>query len=374
LEKRRRILLVVGFALACLLWSYADLSPLVTIRPASEETPERIVRVHGDGWKALLDEAEAASRGEGPGAWRCGPDQEDYSIVRRIFFRPTEGPIPQIADHLPGHVGDMVVLEIGSGEAVRRFELRRWEIDGDDFGFGSGISATEPPRAFFRPFRAFVPWILLVTLAAYVLLPRPKRGDDEMVYGLGTIVASDFAGLLLFVPFFALPLLIVGGTVQAITGPWFFVVIFWAFSAFGLWILAHVAWAAGYALRLEEEGLAVRSDGRWTTFPFREMERFGPAVRRSPRWLRTLLIVGALFGRGGAAGAAAMGATQETPGLAIRLPGGRTLYVWTSSPLGALVIGGADGLPGALRAAGVKETEELSVYTGLGRGHLVGGS
>jgi hypothetical protein len=375
MENLRRLFLFGFFALAFLSYQFVDLSPLVRLDlvEAEDDAPENIAEVSGTEWERFFSRAVGGFEGNGDWAWRCGPDQEDSGISRRLYFKPREELIPEILEMLPPD-GGALGLALGLGDQRIVIEARRWVGDGDSFVFGAGYSGLRPPDRFFRPFRGLLPWFLLLGVSLYLIWPAPKQSPKALVYARSRIILGDVVGLLLFSTFFFLPLLIVGSTTRAVFGVPVFTLIFWALAAFGVLIASHGTFYSVYAIEVEPEAIRIRTDSGWKSYAFADMKNYGPAMRQSPRWLRILLALAALTGRGGAAGAAALGATSSAPGIAVGLKDGRTLCVWGATPLGTPIIKGAEAIPKALNAAGVPETGEVFTYTGLGRGHVVGSS
>ena len=72
----------------------------------------------------------------------------------------------------------------------------------------------------FYPLRKFSPWLALIGLAAYIFLPRQKRGPGAIHYAWWRILLGDFAGFLLAFFFFSLPILIAGSSLQVIGSTW----------------------------------------------------------------------------------------------------------------------------------------------------------
>ncbi|MCB9832781.1 MAG: hypothetical protein H6807_09925 [Planctomycetes bacterium] len=368
MEALRRVLVVVLVIAGVWAFFLADLSPLVSVRPETRPPRgnERIVPVSGPDWRVFLATVDEAAFGRGPEAWRAGPEQ-DYmsSVARKLFYRPDEGPFAGIVPDLERPYG-FVLLELDG----RRYVLQRITLADDDFQFGSGYASIAPPDRFFRPWRRWSPWLLGAALLAYLILPWPRREAGLIAHARWRVVMSDLLSLLLFLPFFALPFFIIGGSVQTFTVGWPLLIGLWTIAALGLWAFWLAAWSSGFALRIEEDGLGLRSFGSWRRFAWSEMESFGPAVRRSPGWMRALGVLAALSGRSG--GAATMLATSSSyGGLAIRLRDQHTLLLWICTPLGAPTLDGAEELPIALRRAGIAEFEEPLIHEGFGRGLLV---
>ncbi len=367
MERLRRLVFVVLLAAGVWCFFHADLSPLVTVAP--ERRPPRgvdeIHPVRGADWAAFLAEVDEAAAGRGPEAWRCGPEQEGYGISRRLFYRPDEGPFAAIAAGLPKPWGVARLEHQG-----RIYDLQRVTIQHDDFQFGSGYSSLAPPDRFFRPWRFLSPWLMAAALLAYIAISWPRRAPGDIAHARWRVVMSDLLSTLLFLPFFALPFFIIGGALQTIVVGWPLLIGLWFMAALGLWAFYLAAWSSALAVRVGDDGLMIRSFADWKSFPFAAMCDFGPAIRKSPRWMRVLGVLAAFSGRSGG-GAAMLSSSLEYGGLAIRLSAGQVLFLWICTPLGAPTMEGAERIPEALRAAGLAEFEEPLVHVGFGRGLLV---
>jgi hypothetical protein len=355
-ELLRRIVLLAG-VLACL-WLALDAETprLVTIDHLTERdrVPEKSLTVAGGEWERFLDEVSDGAEGRGNWSWRRSPERLDWTPPVPLFFRPGEPMIEAIVDEIPEK--GSLALELRRGGRLDRFAVSRWTGDLDDFQFGS-FSNVEPPDEFFRPLRKFALWPFLAALILYVVLPWPRRSPETVAYGRARVVAGDVLGTGLFALFFAMPLLILGGASPALLNAPGFVAVFWFLALFGVAILVVNAWGSSFAVVAEETGLRVRGLRGWRSHAFADMESFGPHVTKNPRWVNVLLVLAAVFGRGGAAGGAALGATYASHGIAIRLRSGDRLILRITDAMGGEALSGASRVIEALEAAGVRGEE-----------------
>lgn len=356
MERARRALLLAGVAAAALAFFHADFSPLLRLGPASDRDVARLepfVPPPGDG-DALLSRVAAASAGTGPDAWRRAPD--GYGPQRPVFFRPDEADVAALAAALPRTPGDRLIAA-GPGRAAMR--IGWWLADADDLTLGAGLAGVEPPARFYRPARRFAPWLLLAGVLLYAFLPRARRNPEVLVWSRPRIVLGDLLGAGLFALFFALPLAIVGAVAPALTTFAVLTAILWGLALFGLWIVAAGARAAGFGVRIEAHGIAIRTDGPFELQRFVDLESYAPATLRPPRWFRGLLALAAFSGRGGASGAAALAATSATHGIVLRRRDGGEIRLWLGRTGGGVGIPGAERIPAALSAAGVRRGEPV---------------
>jgi hypothetical protein len=272
---RRGILLAcVGLALGTA--KFAALKPLVTLQTIDFAGEQRDVRtwteegarlkglplaeyiaektkgastdVSGPAWAALFAGLRAADANEGDArTWleRAPADERRWGFSNKsYFFRPEEAPVAAIAGKL-ARDADRVYVEMRRGETVEYLRAELHVFSGDDFHFGSGFShMPKPPASFLFPYRRYSGLIALLGLAAYLFLPRHKKEKGAIFYPAWRNALGDFAAFLLIVPFFALPFLIVGGTVQAVTQGWMLCLIFWPLALLGVWLLRIMAWYA----------------------------------------------------------------------------------------------------------------------------------
>jgi hypothetical protein len=279
-----------------------------------------------------------------------------------VFFRPDEPPLEVLAGRLRNRFDRAVLaLERKGGETLYFEALYRTYSD-EDFHFGSGFSSLpKPPPGFLNPYRKHSLWILLAGLVFYAALPRPKRQRGSIHYAGWRVILGDFASLLLFVPFFSLPIFIVGGTVQAFTRGWIFLLILWPFALTGAWMLQEMARLASFEIRIRDDGLDILARGKTRSVLFSDLAFFRPLVLRPPRWLIALTWLSALAGRGGArSGAAGRGillGSAAYGGLGFFYKDGSSVNVWVTDQMGTSALKNARRIADGLDRAGVRRIE-----------------
>lgn len=168
----------------------------------------------GPEWDTFLrsiDELQQGLRNEL--SWRTSPDPLAGGGVRRyVFFRPDEEPMRGVLDKLAAGGGVTYVSFSRPGSDLHyRVDRRTWTRR--DFRPGTGFGGRPaPPAPLLYPFRTFGVLSALAGLAFYVLLPGPRRDGAASGPSVGEVAALG-VGLVLFV----VPLLAVGGSVQALT-------------------------------------------------------------------------------------------------------------------------------------------------------------
>ena len=337
------------------------------------------LQVSGHDWERFFMAARAASGGKPPDrSWarRIPADERHYGFTdETVFFRPGEPPVREIAGRFKAD-NDRAYLVLEAAGVPAYLEITYHIYSSDDFHFGSGFSRMpKPPAAFLYPYRRTSLWILIVGLGAYLLLPRRKKSPNAIEYAAWRNILGDFASFLLIVPFFFLPLLIVGGSVQALTQGWMLCLVLWPLGMMGVWLLRTMAWYAGYRILLEDAGLILESGGLSVPVRYADIIASRPLVLMPPRWLVRLSFLAAMSGRGaarvGAAGRAFLLAGSEYGGLGLTLKDKSEVYIWVTDAMGSSALKNAKGLVKRLAAAGIpvaKEPETLrSVAVPTGR-------
>ncbi len=162
--------------------------------------------------------------------WRTSPREGDETR-RHVFFRPDEEPLGTVLDRVAAGGGTTYVsFSRPGGDRHYRVDRRTWTRQ--DFRPGAGFGgAPTPPASLLYPFRTFGWLLALAGLAFYLLLPGPK---GAMVAPSVGEVAALGASLALF----AVPLLAVGGSVQALTRGLALAAPCWILGAAGVHVFA----------------------------------------------------------------------------------------------------------------------------------------
>jgi len=122
-----------------------------------------------------------------------GRGKSPSGISRRIFPRMKSGDIPRRNRRPDG------VLEVS-------YQI----YDSDAFGFGSGFTGSpEPPTRFLYPLRKISfgslssAWCSISSCPGRSIVPGHLLSDLRVILG-------DFASMILFVPFFGIPIFVIG--------------------------------------------------------------------------------------------------------------------------------------------------------------------
>jgi alpha-D-ribose 1-methylphosphonate 5-triphosphate synthase subunit PhnG len=401
MELTRRWVLLMGAALAVWTAKMASVTPLFTVRAVDfaesqknesrwtdrgqflaqlpldryvqEKTKGATLDVSGEAWTRFLGDVLAAGRGrKSEKAWtsRVAADDLRWTLTPyRVFFRPDEEPLREIAAKF-SEDEQRRYLVFDEGGRPSYLEVSFQVYDPDDFGFGSGFGGTpEPPTRFLYPFRKFSLWIALLGLAIYVLLPRPKRRPEAVYYQTWRVILGDFASMILFVPFFAVPIFVIGGSIQALTMAWPLVLMMWPLAFVGIWLLRMGAWYASYELFVTTGGIELSTYKERRLFPFADMTYLQPIVVKPPRWLVIASWFAVLAGRGrariGAAGRALMLGGSASNGIGVGLKDGSSAFFWVTDQMGGKALKNAERMIDALEKAGIPRKDKPKVIAGI---------
>ena len=169
----------------------------------------------GRRWDRLLGEIDLASGKTAGGGTSKEAGLSKPRRLRYVFFRSDEEPLADVQDKLAQGGGTTYVSISRPGEDHHyRVDRRTWSRR--DFRPGAGFTGDpQPPARLLYPFRYGGILLVLSGLALFVLLPGRLPGSKRGPTALET--AALAGGLVLF----ALPLVVVGGSVQAFTrAPW----------------------------------------------------------------------------------------------------------------------------------------------------------
>ncbi len=396
---RRRILLFCVVTGICLVM-YASLEPTVSVRAIDfasrqkgefgfgeqvaylkqlpldayieEKIRDRHTIVSGDQWSSFFRDALAVSRGERlPKQWASRITRDDLkSSYRpcRVYFAPDEPPLSELQETFRITPGEPHYLILQDDSQRQFLEVTYHVYRSDAVTFGSGF-IDAPSTRFHFPLRRIGYMVLVCGGLVYVLLPRKKRAPDVICFAHWTMIFGDIASLLLFLPFFFLPMLISGGVVQAITLGWFITLVLWPMSMLGAWLLMVMAIYASYEIHVLDDGLEVFNGHHRTFYRFEEMSYLQPLSLRFPAWLTMLMAVAALTSRGAnqarLAGQTLIVGSAQSDGMSIGFKDGSAVYLWISNQMGSKVLKNAQRLPQVLQAAGVGLVEEVKVVSAL---------
>ncbi|MFC2157546.1 hypothetical protein ACFLT9_06885 [Acidobacteriota bacterium] len=402
MEMWRRIILVFSFLLAVVFYKWASLQPVLVVEAVdfakeqtklgrwterdqylaqlpfgefvNEVTKDKTLAVYGVEWESFFAGVIAASLGK-PGAgkeWlrRIPEDQRDRDFsARSLFFHRGDPPLDQVFQSFVHGMDDMY-LALSRGDQMDYLHITYHVFNHEDFQYGSGFSGNKPPIFMFNPLRPFSLWILLAGLLFYIFWPVPKREEGAIFYPRWRLIFGDFVALLFTGAFFTLPILVVGGTLQAFTLGLPLMSFFLIMSGLGIWMLWVLCTYAGFSVMVRPDRLDFTTLDGGETIPFRNIEFFQPLVAKPPRWLVILMWLGAFASRGsgqvGQFGRAMILSGTSYSGLNLKLKDGTSRYLWISDQMGGQALKAAEKIPEALEGAGISMEEEPKVIKAIG--------
>lgn len=150
-----------------------------------------------------------------------------------VFFRQDEEPMPAVLDRL-GAGGGVTYISISRPGEDRHYRVDRRAWTRKDFRVGHGFGGRPAPPAFLLyPFRVLGLGSIFAGIALFALLPGSRRAGA----GTGPRLL-EFLSLAAGLTLFAAPLILVGGSVQALTrAPWLTIAC-WALAAIGVHFFA----------------------------------------------------------------------------------------------------------------------------------------
>ncbi len=336
-------------------------------------TEDNLIELEGEKWGNFVNQAGATVEGQIPGEWRKRiiAEQMERGFSRYVFFRPDEAPVSLLIEQI-GASSFPVYLkgQTSAGGEPLYFRMNFITISHDDFSPGSGYRGLyEPPPAFFRPLRPYSYIFFLAGLLLYLFLPRPHRGPEDMAYSSSSVIGMDLASVILFIPFFGLPLFIIGGSVQSLTVFLPGTLAFWIIAILALWLVYISSWYASFALAVDEKNLVLSHYGGESRIPWNDIEYFQPAEKRAPRWLMILALLAMVSARSsasqvGTASRATMLFSSVTYGYRLHHRSGNWMDIWLTNSMGGPVLNGSEKLEAFLQKAGIDKSPDVAMdYT-----------
>jgi hypothetical protein len=277
-----------------------------------------------------------------------------------VYVRQRDLPSPGLLTGLPD--GEARYAALANGTWVKAVAVR---LSSSDFTLGASLYG--PPHALVYPLRNLFFPLLGLAVLLYILLPWPYRSGDIIAYDRWRVVLGDIAGLMLTVTFVAMPFLITSNSALAVTEYWGLTLVFWLIGLLGLWAVQVGISAGGLQIMVLADRLVRMTAWRREEYMWADMALVQPAIQIPPKWLITASWLAALSGRRGS-GAALLGAQSETQGFRITMKDGQFVHIWLTDQMGAVMMRGAQSLPGAMAAAGVPMSTESVTVRGMSVG------
>lgn len=278
--------------------------------------------------------------------------------IRRLVFGEKEEPLATLMARK--HPGEEVILSLASGASKQHLMVYYSEAP---YLVGLGGSLFGIPEAFSYPLRHYWYLVLAVVFLIYILLPWPQEAESVCAYKRWQVILGDFASCLLYGMFMAMPLLIVGSAISAVTTWVWFTAIFWAIAALGLCALWWSYFYASYRIHMLDDRLIFTCPQGVRSVKFEEMTSIESVRCVPPKWLIVLSFILALSGKG--AGRALLLATSSAGGCCIGTKNGDAIYVWTTNPMGQSSLTNLDRLTSTLDSLKCTQSPHLREFEAI---------
>lgn len=336
----------------------------------NEPKPE-VIDVDGEEWRSLIESAEAVfGGGQLPDGWlRRVSDYtrrdlahpmplSDPPKVNRLTFWRDERPMAELASALKMRQSYLLRLQESKAPPLLISLMPEPEVS----GFGHTSFGVPTPMAY--PLRPAWPWLAGIGLASYLLIPWRRIGPDTIAWPTWRLVLGDLASALLFLPFFGMPLFIIGSTQQALSTYLPFTAIFWILAALGAYLIFWTIRYACWAIHMLPDGIEIESLTGRRPIAFKDITGIQRAVIKPPKWLVVLSYLAALLpsrgsARAGQAGRALLLSSSCTSGLILHLRNGRSPVIWFTDQMGSVAVSHFDKLTSALEEHQIPQIEEI---------------
>ncbi len=331
-ELWRRVFLLMGCALALWLFAYASPAPLVRINLADitrmqerelerlyvtdrnrhlaaleplayleEVAEENLIYDDLDPYAFFLENLHQVSQRNVPPQWakRVGPESLRSGYTPLTYFRAEEAPVSSWVSQWSDRSSPLYVLfgAVSEADDLTVIQMTYLPRPLEDIGFG-GRSILQPPNRLVRASPLWPLLALLLGLLGYLILPRDRSRNASLVYPKWKTYMADFALVLIFTVFFAMPLLVAGNALHAV-GEWLpLTLVFWLLAAFSFWLASVNAWSASFSLVLSQDGLEMSSYRGQLSLPFNAVRSAALVEKKTPRWMRMLLWMSLLVASG----------------------------------------------------------------------------
>ena len=341
------------------------------------KTGGQVTAVDSNQWSDFFAQVKLASSGDyGRSAYGERVSEEDQDDFWKptgpvpVFFQPNE--LPYIQWGLPEGHGQTAFISSNNGSATIYLCLKYYDYQASVGAMSSPYHIA--PGWLYHPYRTMSVIVILAGLLLYIFLPRRKKQADDISYSSGSMLAGDLVGAILLTPFYGLPFLINGGTVQAVKGLWPITLVMWLIACLAIYLFYSNAWSASYRIELTSEALCLVTFKGVREMRFNEMDGVDLVALRNPGWFRKLFlalaVLSVISGRASStqpAGTALLADTASYGGLKIRgRSGGQPIYIWFTDQIGGMIINNFDRVPEAIEAAGVpfnKEPREIEGFS-----------
>jgi hypothetical protein len=331
-------------------------------------TRGKLIHLTGRQWEDFyLNTVREGSGTRRPAEWDGRVSSSGYYNSSYLFFYPREAPVNSIMEHLKKDNDDIyAAVEVEGKPRYLHFSYKVYTED-DDFHWGAGFSAyPNPPTRMIYPARRFGLWLGGAALLIHFLMPGRRKIQGAVTYARWRVAMGDVFALILAVPFFVLPMMVIGGAVQAVTLAWPLSAVMWpmAFSG-GAVLLTYSTWYASYEVALCKDGLMISSYKGSKEYKFSDISYHQRAEIRAPRWFIRFMRIASIFS-GRLLASSAMVSSSAYKGIALGLRNKGIVYVWITDQMGSAALSGYGAIQHALKQGGIPEVDGERLVESMG--------
>jgi hypothetical protein len=333
-----------------------------------EITRGKLIHLTGREWEDFYLDTVREGRGvHRPAHWDGRVSSSGYYNSSYLFFYPREAPVSTLLEHFKRDNDEIYAsVEVEGKTRYLRFSYKAY-TENDDFHWGSGFSAyPNPPTRMIYPARRFGLWLGIGSFMIHLLLPGRRRGKGAVSYARWRVALGDVFALILAAPFFLLPMMVIGGAVQAVTLAWPLSAVMWpiAFSG-GAVLLTYSTWYASYEVVLLKDGIKISSYKGVNEYKFSDIAYHQRAQIRAPGWFVRFMRTASMFS-GRLAASSAMVSSSSYGGIALGLRDKGIVYVWVTDQMGHAAMTGYGAILQALKQGGIPEVDDERVVESMG--------
>ena len=258
-----------------------------------EKTRGQVVAVDSGQWWEFFHQVQLASNGEfGLSTYGSRISDEVKNsyfaplLPAAVYFKLDEIPYSQWG--LMPVDGKSVYVMTARGDQRIYLQLRYQDYKTSVGAMSSPYRVA--PGWIYYPYRTTGIIIMALALLLYIFLPRRQKLPDDISYTTASMVAGDIVAVILLVPFYGLPFLINGGTVQAFTDLWPITLVMWLMALFAVIIIYYNAWYSSFRIEITPEALYILSFKGIREIRFGEMKAVEVISLRNPGWFRKLFL------------------------------------------------------------------------------------
>ncbi|KAB2954250.1 hypothetical protein F9B85_00715 [Heliorestis acidaminivorans] len=325
----------------------------------AETTKGRVTVVEGPQWEDFFQKVQhsfLARRAVEGWEHRVNDPFSNDTTLYWLFFHSDEVPWTYLEDSLPFE--DRSYLKLGqSADYLMVYQSKPYEIR------GIGDTVSEIPTGFAYPYRTYSPWLILIGLFSYIVLPWPRSRPTKVTLFRSRQILLDLFSVIFFLFFFSLPLFIIGGAVEAATRYFFFSLLFWSLAVLAGIMVFYAVYYGVFRVIVHRESLQIMTLTGKHTISYDDIDYIQQARLIPPKWLLWGTKASALFGSNPAQSARIVGSallleSSKNGGLHIRTKEGSSYYIWYTDQVGNVIFKNFDILLHQLEGRSIEVVTE----------------